>query len=49
VKKKQEPNIARSFDGLKYPRNLENSIKFAKEAGMIAQASSSLTYRLSIL
>ncbi|SDZ98397.1 pyruvate carboxylase subunit B [Porphyromonadaceae bacterium KH3R12] len=43
VKKKQGTDIARSFDGLNDPRNLENSIKFAKEAGMIAQAALSLT------
>lgn len=43
VKKKQGTDIARSFDGLNDPRNLESSIKFAKEAGMIAQAALSLT------
>ncbi len=43
VKKKQGTDIARSFDGLNDPRNLENSIKFAKEAGMISQAALSLT------
>lgn len=43
VKKKQGTDIARSFDGLNDPRNLENSIKFAKEAGMIAQAALCLT------
>lgn len=43
VKKKQGTDIARSFDGLNDPRNLEKSIQFAKEAGMIAQAALSLT------
>ncbi|MGI6074158.1 MAG: biotin/lipoyl-containing protein [Fermentimonas sp.] len=44
VKKKQGTDIARSFDGLNDARNLENSIKFAKEAGMISQAALCLTY-----
>ncbi len=43
VKKKQGTDIARSFDGLNDPRNLELSIKYAKEAGMISQASLSIT------
>ncbi|MDD2504197.1 MAG: oxaloacetate decarboxylase, partial [Clostridia bacterium] len=43
VKKKQGTDIARSFDGLNDPRNLKNSIVFAKEAGMISQAALSLT------
>ena len=43
VKKKQGTDIARSFDGLNDPRNLENSIRFAKEAGMISQGALSLT------
>ncbi|MBK5196133.1 MAG: oxaloacetate decarboxylase, partial [Proteiniphilum sp.] len=43
VKKKQGTDIARSFDGLNDPRNLKNSILFAKEAGMISQAALSLT------
>ncbi|MCE4565124.1 oxaloacetate decarboxylase [Maribellus sp. CM-23] len=43
VKKLQGTDIARSFCGLNDPRNLENSIKFAKEGGMIAQAALSLT------
>lgn len=43
VKKKQGTDIARSFDGLNDPRNLEHSIKYAKEAGMISQAALSLT------
>ncbi len=43
VKKKQGTDIARSFDGLNDLRNLENSIKFAKEAGMISQAALCLT------
>jgi pyruvate carboxylase subunit B len=43
VKKKQGTDIARSFDGLNDPRNLENSIKYAKEAGMISQAALCIT------
>ncbi|HHU26772.1 MAG TPA: oxaloacetate decarboxylase [Bacteroidales bacterium] len=43
VKKKQGTDIARSFDGLNDPRNLEHSIKYAKEAGMISQVALSLT------
>ena len=44
VKKKQGTDISRSFDGLNEPRNLENSIKFANEAGMISQAALSVTH-----
>ncbi len=44
VKKKQGTDIARSFCGLNDARNLENSIKFAKEGGMISQAAMSVTY-----
>ena len=44
VKKKQGTDIARSFDGLNNPQNLENSFRFAKEGGMIAQAALSLTF-----
>ncbi|MCE5204984.1 MAG: oxaloacetate decarboxylase [Porphyromonadaceae bacterium] len=43
VKKKQGTDIARSFDGLNDPRNLESSIRLAREAGMISQAALSLT------
>lgn len=43
LKKKQGTDIARSFDGLNDPRNLEGSIKYAREGGMIAQAALSLT------
>lgn len=43
VKKKQGTDIARSFCGLNDPRNLEGSIKYAKEGGMISQAALSLT------
>ena len=43
VKKKQGTDIARSFCGLNDPRNLEGSIKFAREGGMISQAALSLT------
>ncbi|MEL6864186.1 MAG: biotin/lipoyl-containing protein [Bacteroidota bacterium] len=44
VKKRQGTDIARSFDGLNNPQNLENSFLFAKEAGMIAQGALSLTF-----
>lgn len=44
VKKKQGTDIARSFCGLNDPRNLEGSIKYAKEGGMISQAALSLTF-----
>ncbi|MBB3701544.1 oxaloacetate decarboxylase [Flammeovirga yaeyamensis] len=44
LKKKQGTDIARSFCGLNDPRNLERSIRFAKEGGMIAQASLSITF-----
>jgi len=44
VKKKQGVDIARSFDGLNDVRNLELSIKYAKEGGMIAQGALCLTY-----
>ncbi len=38
VKKAQGTDISRSFCGLNDPRNLELSVKYAKEAGMISQA-----------
>ncbi|GAO31889.1 hypothetical protein [Geofilum rubicundum] len=44
VKKKQGTDIARSFCGLNDPRNIIDSIKYAKEGGMIAQAALSLSY-----
>ncbi len=44
VKKAQGTNIARSFDGLNDHRNLELSIKYAKEAGMVSQAALSITH-----
>ncbi len=44
VKKKQGTDIARSFDGLNNPQNLELSFKYAKEGGMIAQAGLCITY-----
>ncbi len=44
LKKKQGTDISRSFDGLNNPQNLENSFKFAKEGGMIAQGALSLTF-----
>ena len=43
VKKAQGTDIARSFCGLNDPRNIIASIKYAKEAGMIAQAALSIT------
>lgn len=43
VKKAQGTNIARSFCGLNDHRNLELSIKFAKEAGMISQTALCIT------
>lgn len=43
VKKLQGTDISRSFCGLNDPRNMANSIKFAKEGGMISQAALSLT------
>lgn len=44
VKKSQGVDIARSFCGLNDPRNLELSIRYAREAGMISQATLSITY-----
>ena len=44
LKKIQGTDISRSFDGLNNPVNLENSFKFAKEGGMIAQGALSITY-----
>ena len=44
VKAKQGTNIARSFCGLNDPRNLELSVKYAKQGGMIAQAALSITH-----
>lgn len=43
VKKAQGTNISRSFCGLNDPRNLELSVKFAKEAGMISQVALCIT------
>lgn len=43
VKQAQGTNIARSFCGLNDPRNLELSIKYAKEAGMISQTALCIT------
>jgi pyruvate carboxylase subunit B len=43
VKNAQGTNISRSFCGLNDPRNLELSVKFAKEAGMISQAAMCIT------
>jgi len=44
VKKAQGTDITRPFCGLNDPRNILDSIKYAREAGMIAQAALSLTY-----
>jgi len=44
VKKAQGVDIMRSFCGLNDPRNLELSVKYAKEAGMISQAALSITH-----
>ena len=44
VKKKQGTDIARSFDGLNNPQNLELSFAYAKEGGMIAQGALSITF-----
>lgn len=44
VKKRQGTDISRSFCGLNDPRNILDSIKYAKEGGMIAQAALSLTF-----
>ncbi len=44
VKRAQGVDIARSFCGLNDHRNLELSVKYAKEAGMISQAALSITY-----
>ncbi|MDR1757851.1 MAG: oxaloacetate decarboxylase [Bacteroidales bacterium] len=44
VKKAQGVDIARSFCGLNDPRNLELSVKYAKEAGMISQGALSITH-----
>ena len=44
VKKAQGVDISRSFCGLNDHRNLELSVKAAKEAGMISQAALSITH-----
>ncbi|MGE4585830.1 MAG: biotin/lipoyl-containing protein [Mangrovibacterium sp.] len=44
VKKAQGTDITRPFDGLNDVRNVLDSIKYARKAGMIAQAALSLTY-----
>ncbi|MDH5597772.1 MAG: oxaloacetate decarboxylase, partial [Cyclobacteriaceae bacterium] len=44
LKKLQGTDISRSFDGLNDARNLEDSIKYAKEGGKIAQAALSITF-----
>lgn len=44
VKKAQGVDIMRSFCGLNDPRNLQGSIEYAREAGMISQAALSITH-----
>ena len=44
VKKLQGTDIARSFCGLNDQRNIIDSIRYAKEGGMIAQAAMSISY-----
>lgn len=44
VKKRQGTDIARSFDGLNDARNIKDSLTYAKEGGMIAQAALSVTH-----
>jgi pyruvate carboxylase subunit B len=44
VKKAQGVDISRSFCGLNDHRNLELSIKYAKQAGMISQGALSITF-----
>ncbi len=44
VKKKQGVNISRSFDGLNDENNIIDSVKYAKEAGMVAQGTLCITY-----
>ena len=44
VKKAQGTDITRIFDGLNDPRNVLPSIRYAKEAGMVAQASLCITH-----
>ncbi len=44
VKKAQGVDVVRSFCGLNDTRNLELSVKYAKEAGMISQGALSITH-----
>jgi pyruvate carboxylase subunit B len=44
VKKAQGVDVVRSFCGLNDPKNLELSVKYAKEAGQISQAALSITH-----
>lgn len=44
VKKAQGVDIMRSFCGLNDPRNLQGSIEYAREAGMVSQAALSITH-----
>lgn len=44
VKRAQGVDVMRSFCGLNDPRNLELSVRYAKEAGMVSQAALSMTH-----
>ncbi len=44
VKRAQGTEIARIFCGMNDPRNIIDSIQFAKDAGMLAQAALSITF-----
>ena len=44
VKKAQGTNIVRIFCGMNDPRNINDSVRFAKEAGMRTQAALSITF-----
>ncbi|MEZ4829023.1 MAG: biotin/lipoyl-containing protein [Bacteroidia bacterium] len=44
VKKKQGTDISRSFDGLNDAQNIKDSIRYAREGGMIAQAALSISH-----
>ncbi len=44
VKKAQGTDLVRIFCGMNDPRNIIDSVKYAKEAGMTAQAALSITY-----
>ena len=44
VKKAQGTDLVRIFCGMNDPRNIIDSIEYAKDAGMVAQAAVSITY-----